>query len=226
MRIAHDFSSYPLRREPRPKAQDARWRGHDAKGLRPLGMGMLVAALLPSSVAQAVEFNQVFPERSRIAFISKQMGVPVDGAFRRFQAQLAFDPAKPEAGKVNLTLDLASVDAGYKEANDEVVGKNWFNVKVFPSATFTSSGVRALGNNRYEARGTLTIKGKAREVAAPFSVRTDKGTATFDGGFTLKRLEYGIGDGSWGDPSVVADEVQIKFSIVAGTAPATAKRKP
>jgi polyisoprenoid-binding protein YceI len=177
-------------------------------------------------VASAVEFNQVFPERSRIAFVSKQMGVPVDGAFRRFQAQIAFDPARPEAGKINLILDLASVDAGYKEANDEVVGKNWFNVKAFPQATFVSRGVRALGNNRYEVRGTLSIKGKSREVAAPFSVRTDKGSASFDGSFTLKRLEFGIGEGSWGDPSVVADDVQVKFSIVAGTAPATAKGKP
>ncbi len=57
MRIAHDFSSFPLRREPRPKAQDARRRGHDGKGLSPLGMGMLVAALLPSSVAQAATWN-------------------------------------------------------------------------------------------------------------------------------------------------------------------------
>lgn len=177
-------------------------------------------------LASATEFNQVFPEKSRIAFVSKQMGVPVDGAFRRFQAQIAFDPARPEAGKINLSLDLASVDAGYKEANDEVVGKNWFNVKVFPNATFVSSGVRALGNNRYEVRGTLGIKGKSRQIAAPFTLRSDKDTATFDGSFVLKRLEYGIGEGSWGDPSVVADDVQVKFSLVAGSTPPTIKRKP
>lgn len=192
--------------------------------MKPIGMS--IALLFLATQAQAVEYTQVFPERSHIGFVSKQMGVAVDGGFKRFQAQLAFDPAKPESAKVNLTLDLASVDAGSKEANDEVVGKHWFNVKSFPQATFVSSGVRVLGNNRYEARGTLSIKGRARDVAAPFAVRVDQGTATFDGGFILKRLEYGIGEGTWGDPSVVADEVRIKFSIVAGTAPAAAKRKP
>lgn len=192
---------------------------------------MMRAYLVPlllalPGLASAVEYTLVFPEKSRIAFVSKQMGVPVDGAFRRFLAQMAFDPAKPEAGKINLSLDLASVDAGYKEANDEVVGKNWFNVKAFPNATFVSSGVRALGNNRYEVRGTLGIKGKSRPVVAPFTLRSDKDTATFEGSFVLKRLEYGIGEGSWGDPSVVADDVQVKFSLVAGAAPTTIKRKP
>lgn len=177
-------------------------------------------------LATAAEYNVVIPEKSRIAFVSKQMGVPVDGTFRRFQAQMAFDPAKPEAGKINLSLDLASIDAGYKEANDEVVGKNWFNVKAFPNASFVSSGVRPLGNNRYEVRGTLSIKGRSRPIVAPFTLRSDKDTATFEGSFVLKRLEYGIGEGAWGDPSVVADDVQVKFSLVAGTSPTTVKRKP
>jgi polyisoprenoid-binding protein YceI len=154
--------------------------------------------------------------------------VAMNGAFKRFTAQLAFDPAKPESGRFSLNLDLASIDAGYPEANAEVVGKDWFNIKAFPQASFTSSGVRALGGNRYEAHGTLTIKGKARPVTAPFTLRADKSVASLDGGFVLKRLDYGIGEGSWGDPSVVADEVWIQFSIAAGSAPASAptKRKP
>jgi polyisoprenoid-binding protein YceI len=192
--------------------------------MRASRFGILLLAMTAS--AQAVEFNQVFPERSQITFVSKQMGVPVDGGFKRFQAQLVFDPAKPEAGKINLVLDLASIDAGAKEANDEVVGKNWFNVKTFPHATFVASGVRALGGGRYEARGSLSIKGRTREVTTPFSFRIDKGMGRFEGGFVMKRLEYGIGEGTWGDPSVVADEVKISYSIVAGSAPAAPTRKP
>ncbi len=187
------------------------------------------AALLAlAHTAQAVEYNQVAPERSRLAFAYKQMGVAMNGGFKRFAAQLAFDPAKPEAGRFSLNLDMASIDAGYPEANAEVVGKDWFDIKRFPQASFVSSGVRALGGDRYEARGTLTIKGKARPVTAPFTLRADKSGASLDGAFVLKRLDYGIGEGSWGDPSVVADEVQIQFSIAARMAPAAApaKRKP
>lgn len=194
----------------------------------PFASVAVLASLALAQGAQAVEYNQVFPERSRLAFTYKQMGVPMQGGFKRFAAQLAFDPAKPETGRFSLNLDAASIDAGYPEANAEVVGKDWFNVKAFPQAGFVSSGVRALGGNRYEARGTLTIKGKARPVTAPFTLRADKSGASLDGAFVLKRLDHGIGEGSWGDPSVVADEVQIQFSIAAGTVSvaAPAKRKP
>ena len=48
----------------------------------------------------------VVPAQSEIAFTSKQMGVPVDGKFRKFDAQVAFDPKRPEAAKIGFTIDL------------------------------------------------------------------------------------------------------------------------
>lgn len=175
--------------------------------------GIALAALaLP---AHAVEFTAVQPDKSTLSFVSKQMGVPVDGSFKRFKATLNFDAAQPQAARVSFELDLSSIDAGSKEANNEVVGKDWFNVKQFPTAQFKSSAVKALGGNRYEVRGPLTIKGKTREVVAPFTLKTEGANGLFEGAFTLKRIEYGIGEGDWADPATVADEVQIRFRIVA-----------
>lgn len=175
--------------------------------------------LLPLSfAAQAEPFDQVRLGQSRLSFVSKQMAVPVEGQFRRFNVQLNFDPARPEAAKAGIDIDLASIDAGSKEANEEVVGKNWLNVRQFPGARFVSTGVKPLGGDRYEVRGTLTIKGRSREVAAPFSFRPAGGQGVFEGGFVLKRLDFGIGEGPWGDTGIVADEVQIKFRILAGGA--------
>ncbi|TCS74076.1 polyisoprenoid-binding protein YceI [Sulfuritortus calidifontis] len=181
--------------------------------------------LMPLSLAvQAAPFDQVRLDQSRLGFVSKQMAVPVEGQFRRFNAQLSFDPARPQAAQAGIEIDLASIDAGSREANEEVVGRNWFNVRQYPTARFVSSGVRPLGGDRYEVRGTLTIKGKSREVTAPFSFRPAGGQGVFEGGFALKRLDFGIGEGPWGDTGIVADEVQIKFRIVAAsTRPA---RKP
>ena len=178
---------------------------------------LLSGLLFLLGTAHAAEFNNLLPERSRIQFVSKQMGVPVEGGFNRFEAKIRFDPVKPEAGSVELSIDLASVDAGSAEANDEVVGKNWFNVKSFPQARFVSSSVRSLGNNRYEARGRMSIKGRTRDVSAPFIVKSSGNQGLFEGSFVLKRLDYGIGEGTWGDPSVVADEIQVRFSIVVAT---------
>ncbi len=178
----------------------------------------LSAALLLAGTAQAVEFNQVDTAKSSLAFSSKQMGVPVPGSFKRFTTQIAFDPAKPTAASTTLEIDLASIDAGSKDANDEVVGKQWFNVKAFPTAKFVSTGVKALGGNRFEAVGKMTIKGQTRDVVAPFTFKQDGASGVFDGGFVLKRMDYGIGEGPWADVSAVANEIEIKFHVVANAA--------
>lgn len=172
----------------------------------------LAAALTP---ARAVEFSQVQPDKSSLTFVSKQMGVPVEGRFRKFTTALAFDPARPAQASARLDVDLNSIDAGSKDANDEVVGKSWFNAKAFPTASFVSTGIKPVGGNRYEVAGKLTIKGKSQDVVAPASFRQEGGQGVFDGAFTLKRLDFGIGEGPWSDISAVANEVQIHFHLVA-----------
>lgn len=187
---------------------------------------LAAATIVLATAAMAAELTQFSPEKSQITFVSKQMGVAVDGRFRKFDAKIAVDPAKPESGKAQLDIDLASIDTGSGDADAEVKGKSWFNTTAFPKATFVSSQVRALGNGRYEALGKLTIKGTTRDVSAPFTVKPEAGGAWFDGSFTLNRLQFKIGDGIWADTSTVADEVQIKFKIfvTADSAKGAAKK--
>lgn len=184
---------------------------------------LLALAALAAVPAGAAEYSALVPQRSQVAFTSRQMGVPVEGQFGRFSATLAFDPANPEAGRTTIDIDLASIDAGSAEANEEVIGKNWFNTKAYPTARFTSTAVKALGGGRFEVRGPLTLKGRTQEVAAPFSFKAEGANGVFEGVFTLKRLDYAIGEGTWGDTSTVANEVQIKFRFVAAQGPAAKK---
>ncbi len=178
-------------------------------------MRLLIAlSLLLFASAQAAEFSAVQADKSAISFITKQMNVPVEGVFRKFTAQIRIDPAKAEAGQARIEIDLAGIDAGSAEANEEVKGKNWFNVREFPQAGFISGSVKALGGGRFEASGRMTIKGRTRDVRAPFTLKQEKGVLILDGRFPLKRLDYGIGSGVWSDTAVVADEVQVRFHFV------------
>ncbi len=176
-------------------------------------LAALAAPTAPS--AYAVEYTTVLPKQSSIGFEFRQMGVPVKGGFKRFATEMHFDPAKPEAARAQIEIDLASIDAGSSEADEESAGKLWFNRSAYPKATFVSSQVRALGNNRYEMRGALTLKGKTREMVVPVTYAPGKNAATFDGGFVLKRLDFGIGEGLWADVATVANEVQVRFRIAA-----------
>jgi polyisoprenoid-binding protein YceI len=189
-----------------------------ANFVRRIAVGALLCGV--AAAAAANEYNVVNAERSTLTFTAKQMGVPVDGKFRKFSAQIAFDPAKPQATKAALEVDLASVDAGSDEANDEVVGKQWFNVKAYPTAKFVAAAVKPLGGNRYELSGLLSIKGRSQNTTAVVSFTPQGSEAVFDGAFTIKRADFAIGEGSWSDFDTVANEIPVKFHIVAASAAA------
>ncbi len=180
---------------------------------------LLAGGLLLCAQAQAIEFKQVQTHESSVTFFYKQMGVPLDGKFSKFAAQLVFDPAKTDKAQARIDIDVASIDTGSIEANDEVVGKLWFNTKTYPAASFVSTGLKALGGNRYEATGKLSIKGKTLNVVAPVTFQVTGNRGAFDGSFIIKRLDYAIGEGEWTDVGTVANEIQIKFHLVVNAAP-------
>jgi polyisoprenoid-binding protein YceI len=176
-------------------------------------------ALLAAAGAHAEEYNAVVADKSSVAFVYRQMNVPLEGRFGKFAAQLKFDPAKPAAATATIDIDLASIDAGSQEANDEVAGKSWFDTKSFPTAHFVATNFRALGGGRYEAVGKLTIKGRTRDVTAPFAFDSRGRNGTAEGALTIKRGDFAIGEGVWADFDTVANEVQIKFRLQAEARP-------
>lgn len=178
---------------------------------------LALGGLLASAPALALEFNAVQPAASRLDFTVKQMGVPVDGRFRKFSARMKFDPARPEAAQAEMEIDLASIDAGSSEANEEVVGRQWFDVRNHPSARFVSTGLRALGGGRYELAGKLTIKGRTRDAVAPLTFKQEGNRGIFAGSLVIKRADFAIGEGPWADFATVANEIPVRFHIVAVT---------
>jgi polyisoprenoid-binding protein YceI len=187
--------------------------------LMKLALLTAAAMLYAGAAAQTVLYD-----KSSISCVSRQENVPVEAQFRKFSAQIAFDPSNPAAAKAQIEIDVGSFDIGFADFNDEAKGKSWFDVKTFPQAKFVAAGIRSLGSGRFEARGPLTIKGKTIEVTAPFTYKSEAGAGTFDGVFTIKRLLYNIGEGAWKDTDTVADDVQIKFHIVVATKPVAAKK--
>lgn len=171
--------------------------------------GLMAAALAAPALAQ----QRLVPAQSSIHFVSKQMGVPVEGHFGQFDAQIAFDPAKPEAANIAFTVDTGSATLGVKETDAELPKPAWFNVAKFPKATFRSTGVKALGGGKFEVAGQLAIKGQAQPVTVPVTLAQSGEHTTASGSFTLKRLAFKIGEGEWADTSMVADEVQVRFKL-------------
>lgn len=172
------------------------------------------AAILLLALPFATGAQQIDYGRSQITITSRQMNVPVEAKFKKFSAQLAFDTAAVVIVKAHLEVDTTSFDVGNEEFNAEAMDKDWLDAKRFPKATFVSSNIRSLGNGRFEARGTMSIKGKAQEVTVPFTVKTDAASRrVIEGTLNIRRLQYGIGEGVWKHVDVVADEAQIRFML-------------
>jgi polyisoprenoid-binding protein YceI len=155
------------------------------------------------------------PAKSSISATFKQMNVPVDGKFKKFNAQIDYDAAKPEASKANVEIEVASFDLGDADFNKEVAKKDWFNAAQFPKATFVSSAIKPGAGGKLDVSGKLTIKGKTADVSFPITVKKEGAAQVFEGALPIKRLTYNIGEGEWKDTSMVADEVVIKFRVVA-----------
>jgi polyisoprenoid-binding protein YceI len=172
------------------------------------------AAALPAAAQQ-----KLLPAQSSIAFEIKQMGVPVQGHFKQFDARISFDAAKLAASKVNFTVDMASATLGAPEMDSELPKPTWFNTPKFPQAQFTSSAFKALGGGKFEVAGKLAIKGQSRDVTVPLAMSQNGATTTATGVLPIKRLAFRIGEGDWADTSMVADDVQVRFKLALSGIP-------
>jgi polyisoprenoid-binding protein YceI len=182
-------------------------------------MKAVLALALVAGAALAQPVATLDPARSEITFTSTQMGVPVEGRFRRFDATIALDPKRPETGSVGITLDATSATLGIAETDAELLKPNWFDTARFAQASFRSTAIRSTGAGRYEVAGTLTVKGSAQPVVVPVTLVQQGAMATATGAFTIKRLAYRIGEAEWADTSLVANDVQVRFKLVVNGLP-------
>lgn len=177
-------------------------------------------ALIASTAFAQPKPAQLQSAGSEIGFTTKQMGVPVDGKFGRFSAQIALDPKKPETGNVSFSIDTGSARFGSPELDAEVPKPIWLSAAAFPQASFQSTAVKAAGAGRFDVAGKLTIKGQVRDIVVPVALVQSGATSTASGSFVIKRLDFKVGEAEWADTSMLANDVTVRFKLVlTGLAP-------
>jgi polyisoprenoid-binding protein YceI len=191
-----------------------------AYNLYRLTLAAALAGALALPVLAQPKPAQLVVAGSEIAFTTRQMGVPVEGKFGKFGAQIALDPKNPETGSVSFTIDTGSARFGSAELDAEVPKPTWLNVPKFPQATFQSTAIKAAGPGRFEVAGRLAIKGSVRDITVPVQLTQAGGTSSASGAFTIKRLDFKVGEAEWTDTSMLANDVQVRFKLVLnGLAP-------
>jgi polyisoprenoid-binding protein YceI len=152
---------------------------------------------------------------SHLGFGATVSNQGVRGEFRRWDAQIAFDPKALNQSRVAATIEMGSAVSGDATRDQSLPTPDWFNVAAFPRATFVATNFKDLGGGRYQAFGDLTIRGVHRPVVLPFTLKINGNTAQMQGSLTINRGSFGVGQGQWQGSEMVAANVQVNLSINA-----------
>ncbi len=177
---------------------------------------MLILMVAP---AWAAPRWQVDPDASRLGFSATQMGGAFEGTFRRFDADIRFDPDDLASSRVVVTVHMDSVDTRMADRDAQIRGPGFFDVARYPTARFATTGFEAAGDGRYVARAELTIRDVTRPVELPFTLAIDGATAMVTGSLSLGRLDHGVGQGEWRDTKTVGDGVTVTVDLRATRMP-------
>jgi polyisoprenoid-binding protein YceI len=178
------------------------------------GLAGLMVFAASAQAQLAVAPARLVPAQSEITFQVKQSGVPIDGRFRAFDAQVALDPKALQTGSVTISIDTGSATVGFAESDAELPQPAWFSVAKFPRAVFQSSAIKALGSGRLQVTGKLTLKGTSQELVVPVTIVQAGALTTASGEFVVKRLDFKIGENEWADVSLIANDVRVRFKLV------------
>lgn len=152
-------------------------------------------------------------EQSRLGFTATMEGLPFQGIWRRWHSRIELNHAAPGGGSLRAWVDVTSVDSQNTERDQGMGDALWFHFERFPQARFESEDIRALGGDRFEARGRLTIKGITRDIRLPFHWVQNGDSARMRAELTLTRTDFSIGEGEWADADLVG--LAVKVSIDA-----------
>jgi polyisoprenoid-binding protein YceI len=175
---------------------------------------LLVLPLLAATPALAGDWT-VDASKSHLGFSGVQNGAPFQGSFGKWTAEIAFDPAHPEAGHAKVTIDLASAKTGDAQRDGALPQAEWFDVKSSPQAMFEATGFVSKGGDAYEAPGKLTIRGITKDAVLPFTLSIAGDTAKAKGHLTLVRTGFGVGQGVWATADWVALDVGVDVDLTA-----------
>jgi len=169
----------------------------------------VLTAMIPP-IASAATYSA--DAASRLEFTGVQAGAPFKGVFHQFTAAVDFDPAALATARIEVTIDMNSVDSGDKDRDGTMHGADIFDVAHFPTAHYVTRSVTRTATG-FSAVGALTLRGVTKDVPIEFKFAPAAAGAGLSGTAELKRLDFGVGRGDWKSTEWVADAVKIVFSL-------------
>ena len=171
-----------------------------------------LSLLVTLSVAAAQWSMQA--KDSQLTFVGTQAGAPLEGKFEKFTADIKFDPKDLAGSRFDVKIDTASVNTRDGERDNTLKGADLFAAKQYPQAQYVAEKFTDKGKGQFAATGKLTLRNVTKDVPIEFAFEEKDSGAWLKGSASIKRLDFGVGQGAWKDTETVANEVKVKFALL------------
>jgi polyisoprenoid-binding protein YceI len=172
-----------------------------------------LAGLILAAAAQAAPPSYAAdPASSKLEFVGVQAGAEFKGTFHKFTSVVDFAPDDLTASRLDVQIDVNSVDTLDKDRDKTIHGSDVFDVAHFPTAHYVTKSIIKTASG-YSAVGSLTLHGVTRDVPIDFQFVATTSGAKLEGGSKIKRLDFGVGQGDWKSTEWIADPVKVSFSL-------------
>ena len=179
----------------------------------------LLVLLAPAHVAAEARRYDIDPVHTRVSFACRHLEFSEAlGTFARPTGTLWFDEKDWSSAKVDIRIDVSTLDLGDTEWNQRMLKRDFLHGEKFPQARFVSTAVEGVDARHARVTGNLTLRGKTAPVTLDVTLNdvdrhpyTFKNTAGFSARTTLSRKNFGM----ISLPNVVADEVELRIEVEA-----------
>lgn len=175
--------------------------------------GPLLFIALATSTFPATTDWQADPARSTLGFSGAVEGEAFSGQFKSFTPRIQFDPAHLEHARFDVEITLSSADSANAERDETLQGEDFFATARFPNAHYRANQFRQIGEGRFVADGTLSLRGVDKTVPLEFTWKPEADGAVLEGVATVNRLDFGIGGGDWADAATISHEINVKTTL-------------
>lgn len=131
------------------------------------------------------------------------------GTFGGLQADIKFDPAKPDASSIDATIDAGTVNTDNDMRDGHLKEDTYFDVAKYPKITLKSVSLKHKSGNNYDGQFSLTIKEKTQTVDMPFTYVESGNSAEFKGVLKIKRTDFNVGTSSM----VMSNDVEVDIDV-------------
>ena len=168
---------------------------------------VLIILLLSATLGFAQTKQTV--TKAAVSYQIKNMGFTTTGEFGGFVGDIKFDKAHLATSSIEASVEAKTINSEDDMRDEHLRKSDYFDVDHYPKIVMKSVSFQQKGGNNFIGQFDVTIKGKTKTVAFPFTFVQNGNIAVFKGSFKINRLDFGIGDTSM----ILANEAVILVEV-------------